>query len=173
MVGPYGAGAVKLLRHCASLVFPVFSFDFSVLTFSRSAPSFSSYLSYRPHGRYLVVVLRDPLTMLVSVTADFTIRRLRVHASSYAVTNSTNRNEKSLTLIIPPHQVGRSGGGFLTHHSPLRGTGPLQVLCHVLRHGRGDSSRPRPSFRACRQVGEACVPSHIRCRNHRVTHNVV
>ena len=30
------------------------------------APTFSSYLSYRPHGRYLVVVLRDPLTMLVS-----------------------------------------------------------------------------------------------------------
>ena len=94
----------------APLVFPVFSFDFSVLTFSRSAPSFSSYLSYRPHGRYLVAVLRDPLTMLVSVTADFTIRRLRVHASSYAVTNPTNRNEKSLTLIIPPHQGGGQVG---------------------------------------------------------------
>ena len=62
---------VRIVRTgIAPLVLPVFSFDFSVLTFSRSAPSFSSYLSYRPHGRYLVVVLRDPLTMLVSVTAD-------------------------------------------------------------------------------------------------------
>ena len=53
------------------LVFPVFSFDFSVLTFSRSAPTFSSYLSYRPHGRYLVMVLRDPSSLRsVGMTAS-------------------------------------------------------------------------------------------------------
>ena len=34
------------------------------------------------------------LTMLVSVTADLTIRRLRVQPSSYAVTNPTNRDEE-------------------------------------------------------------------------------
>ena len=51
------------------LVFPVFSFDFSVLTFSRSAPTFSSYLSYRPHGRYLVMVLRDP-SLRIGMTAS-------------------------------------------------------------------------------------------------------
>ena len=37
----------------------------------RSAPTFSSYLSYRPHGRYLVMVLRDPSSLRsVGMTAS-------------------------------------------------------------------------------------------------------
>ena len=48
-----------LLLHCCCLVGQT----------HRSAPTFSSYLSYRPHGRYLVMVLRDP-SLRIGMTAS-------------------------------------------------------------------------------------------------------
>ena len=51
---------------CFTFHLPPFTFHLLV-----SAPTISSYLSYRPHGRYLVMVLRDPSSLRsVGMTAS-------------------------------------------------------------------------------------------------------
>ena len=63
-VGTTNAGVLGLLRPAATSSMNrggLKSFDSTILVLL-----YSLNLSYRPYGRYLVMVLRDPLTMLVS-----------------------------------------------------------------------------------------------------------
>ena len=78
--------------NCNCLCFLVFCFDFSVLTFSRSAPTFSSYLSYRPHGRYLVLVLRDPSSLR---SVGMTASRFRL-----PVSGQTHRSAPTVLVLF-------------------------------------------------------------------------